>query len=268
MTKGKKLALLDIDGTLINANLGYNLIDQLVKKNLFNPEKKKEILNNKKLRSEGKITKSEEAKRFYKLVGDELKGKKTKEINKVAENVAKETLKKHSYKNLPEGLDYLHKRKIEPVLLSNAPGLVVKAMADELTEKIRKKDKGFSLEGFGPEFEAKEGVFTGKLKKYSVKSTKGLDTFTGAHLKGKEVPMILSKSGKYLFTRNVIEPKLKGKVVLGMGDSEGDLWMMMKDPDVKKTVNTAILIGKDKDLRKKVGMYGVKTYKWSKDREK
>ena len=215
--KKKKLALFDVDGTLIDRNIAYELLDELYKKGLFDPAKRDVILKNRKLQNEGKMTKAHSASEFYRLFSEGLKGKKEKEIDAVADKVAQETLGKYGYKNVPEGMSMLSKREIEPVLLSNAPGVVVRALARNISGKARHKNKAFKMEGFGPEMEVKEGVYTGKIATYKIEKTPGLDVYTGEHLKGKELPQMFTRSGKYLFAKNVIEPKLGGKWSLGWG---------------------------------------------------
>ena len=53
-----------------------------------------------------------------------------------------------------------------------------------------------------------------------------------------------------------------------MGDSKGDLWMLLKDADAHKTVRTPVLITKEPELKKHAKKHGIKTFQWHEETHK
>ncbi|MCJ7804810.1 HAD-IB family phosphatase [Patescibacteria group bacterium] len=153
----KRLAILDIDGTLFDGNLGIEFVKSLIQKGIFNNEIGNEIFNWYGKYKSGKIEKSVAVDKIYKLYARGLKGKERDKV----EELALETwhsLISRLYDFVPELIEFLKKDGFLILLISGSPLEMVSKLSKNLDV-----DKKYVISG-GLEIE--NGVYTGKIISY------------------------------------------------------------------------------------------------------
>jgi len=153
----ERLAILDIDGTLFDGNLGIEFVKSLIQKRIFNNEIGNEIFNWYGKYKSGKIEKSIAVDEIYKLYAQDLKGKEKIKI----EQIALETwqgLTNKLYNFTINLIELLKKDGFLILLISGSPVEMVSKLTKKLN--INKEDV------ISGKLEIKNGVYTGKIISY------------------------------------------------------------------------------------------------------
>jgi HAD superfamily hydrolase (TIGR01490 family) len=123
-----KLAILDLDGTLYSGTLGIDLLQELVRENLFHPRAYEQVVKTLESHEQGGLTRRELATRLYTLCGEGIAGLGRDQVAQAAA-AAWERNKYQVFPFVEELLSTLSRRGYTTVLMTGSPTEIVHLFA-------------------------------------------------------------------------------------------------------------------------------------------
>ncbi len=109
-TKMKKIAIFDIDRTLVEGSIGVLFSDYLTDKSLFPSKNQDKILQAIKLNKQGKLTYRQRGKIIIKNWSSGFKGWKRNDLLKLAQKFLSSNFSKIIHNDAKQLIKYLHQR--------------------------------------------------------------------------------------------------------------------------------------------------------------